>query len=223
MAKRNQTTEEVGLSSQSDEGNPPELADEPGDQTSSAMIPEVKAELAPLTIPDDQDFMDVIRAIAPTAEMEVIVAGKTPYWPGNIPKMVCAGRLQGWREIPTRLVVSGVQLKAILHTVELMHPCYAVTPDDGEMVVLPKGKIVTVLERTMLKDLRDRIGQIVFIGCVGKRASKNGFSYYEYKVMGLRQTPQEMQASAQMSMAKNQARMLEQANAPIPVRSITSP
>lgn len=199
----------------------------PDSNAQSAMVKGSTGELVslkPLELGDDIDLLDVVRAIKgdSSREIEIISAGKTAYWPGNQPRMVVAGRLQSMREVPTRLVIKEKQVKATLYTMLLTQPCYGMVPTkttaDGEVIdahieVIPPGQIVTVLERAMLRDLRFRLGQEVFIGCKGKQRSGNGFSYYEYVVIGVRQTPAEMQASAQMAMANMQAKSLDQNNA----------
>lgn len=225
MAKKNGDT----VQTDSDLQTVPEMADLEG-KPESAMTkaPTVSSELVslkPLELGDDIDLLDVVRSLKgeSSREIEVISAGKTAYWPGNTPRMVVAGRLQGVREVPTRLVIKGKQLKATLYTLLLTQPCYGMVPSkvtaDGEVLdahleVIPSGKIVTVLERAMLRDLRFRMGQEVFIGCKGKQHSANGFDYYEYVVVGMRQTAAEVQASAQMAMAHMQAKAMEQSNPP---------
>lgn len=122
------------------------------------------------------------------ADLEVIVAGKLPFWPALAGAML-VGTLENVNDIDTKFGSVGV------YTVSVDKPCLAGNAD-GELFELRPGELITVLERTVMKALRTHVGQKVGIVCTGKAHSKNGFDYYDYRIVGKRRTAEEKQLNA---------------------------
>jgi hypothetical protein len=139
-------------------------------------------------------------------EIEAIATGRLPFWPAMAGQLI-HGVLVGQREVPTRFGT------AKLYTLNLKRPAVAQTLD-GEIFELPAGENISVLERVVLKELAMREGQEVGILCVGKKRREGAkFAYWDYKIVGRRQSPAEVQAAAQKAMARMQMRALPQATA----------
>jgi hypothetical protein len=64
-----------------------------------------------------------------------------------------------------------------------------------------------------MKEFRGREGQKVAILNLGKKTSKNGFGYWDFKVLGKKRTAEQIQAASQQLMASLQAKALENGNA----------
>lgn len=135
------------------------------------------------------------------AEIEAIATGRLPFWPA-IPGLMLHGVVAGHRDIPTAYGL------ARLYTLTLKKPAAAQTLD-GEIFELPAGEQISVLERTVLRELETREGQEVGILNAGKKAGKK-FSYWDYKIVGVRRTAEQVQAAAQMAMARMQSAQLRQ-------------
>jgi hypothetical protein len=134
-------------------------------------------------------------------EIEAIATGRLPFWPA-IPGKMVVGVLVGQREVPTRFGT------AKLYTLNLKRPSIAATLD-GEVFELPAGENISILERIVLKELAMREGQEIGILCAGKKKTRSGkFEYWDYKIAGVRRTAEQVQASAQMAMARLQVRAL---------------
>lgn len=132
------------------------------------------------------------------AEIEAIATGRLPFWPAHA-GLVIHGTIVGQRVVPT------VYGEAKLYTLQLKRPSIAMTLD-GEIFELGIGENISVLERTVLKELEYREGQEVGILCAGKKKGKGKFDYWDYKVVGVRRTPDQVQAAAQLAMARLQSR-----------------
>jgi hypothetical protein len=143
------------------------------------------------------------------AEIETIAAGSLPFWPA-FPGAMIIGTVQSSRQVPTRFKTPNNPKGLVtLYTVAVEKSCLAGTLD-GEIYETEPGDLISVLERAVLKELATRIGQKVGILCVGKKEGKE-FSYWDYKIVGKRRSPQEIQASAQLAMANTQVRALPEA------------
>ncbi len=137
-------------------------------------------------------------------DVEVIAAGKLPFWPAFAGAM-CIGTIQSRREVPTSFGSVGV------YTVKLeKKDCLAATLD-GEVFELPPGDLITVLERAVLKELQTRIGQTVGILCTGK-VKGSEYSYWDYKILGVKRSAEQIQAASMQAMAGVQAKQLEARN-----------
>jgi hypothetical protein len=133
------------------------------------------------------------------AEIEAIATGRLPFWPA-IAGQIAVGTIVGQREVPTRFGI------ARLYTMTLSKPALAQTLD-GEIFELPIGENISILERAVLKELTMREGQKLAIVNAGKKLGSSGFSYWDYKIVGVQRTSAQIQAAAQMAMARMQARM----------------
>ena len=67
---------------------------------------------------------------------------------------------------------------------------------DGEIFELQPGENITLLERTVMKELQTRVGQKVGILCLGKKMGKT-YEYWDYKILGRKRSAQEFQAAIQ--------------------------
>lgn len=154
----------------------------------------------------DKDQMAALEQMldCSSAEIEAIATGRLPFWPAMAGLMI-HGVIVGLREVPTRFGI------ARLYTLTLKRPAMAQTLD-GEVFELPPGENISVLERTVLKELATREGQEVGILCAGKKQGSGKFAYWDYKIVGVRRTPDQIQAAAQMAMARMQARALPAAS-----------
>jgi len=137
-------------------------------------------------------------------DIEVIVAGKLPFWPA-FAGAILVGTIQARREVPTEFGNAG------LYTVRVENQkCLAATLD-GEVFELDPGDLITVLERIVLQELRARMGQKVGILCVGKTKG-SGNAYWDYKVLGAKRTADQVQASSMQALASLQMKQLEAKN-----------
>lgn len=141
-------------------------------------------------------------------EVEVIAAGKLPFWPAYA-GAVLIGTIQGRREVKTQFRSPTNPDGVVgLYTVKVeQKPCLAGTLD-GEVFELHPGDNISVLERSVMKELRTRIGQQVAILCVGKTQGKQ-FSYWDYKILGKKRDAAQIQAASMQAMAAVQAKQLE--------------
>ncbi len=115
---------------------------------------------------------------------EVIVSGSVPYWnPSPKGGEVLAGELLRRQEITAN--VNGKPMQAFLYMIKIMAPCRAnaITPD-GEPIVAEAGEIVSVIERTILRELREHVGKEVAIFCDGKGTNKAGQPLWRFRVAG---------------------------------------
>jgi len=142
-----------------------------------------------------------------SADIEVIAAGKLPFWPA-FAGAVLIGTVMSRREVTTQYKSPQNPTGAVgIYTVRVeQRPCLSGTLD-GEISELNPGENITVLERTVLKELQTRIGQQVAILCVGKVPGKS-FSYWDYKIVGKRRSPEQIQAASMQAMANLQMKQL---------------
>lgn len=141
-------------------------------------------------------------------DVEVIAAGKLPFWPAYA-GAVLVGVIQGRREVKTQFRSPTNPDGVVgLYTVKVTQKkCLAGTLD-GEVFELNPGDNISVLERSVMKELRTRIGQEVAILCVGKTTGKQ-FSYWDYKILGKKRDAAQIQAASMQAMAAVQAKQLE--------------
>lgn len=143
------------------------------------------------------------------ADVEVIAAGSLPFWPAYAGAML-VGTIQGRREVSTQYRTDvNPSGRVGVYTVRIEGKPVLAGTLDGEIFELNPGDNISVLERTVMKELQTRIGQKVGILCLGKKPSKNGFSYWDYKILGQRRNAEQIQAASQLAMANLQARQLE--------------
>lgn len=145
------------------------------------------------------------------ADVEVIAAGSLPFWPA-FAGAILVGTVQNRREVKTQFKTD-LNPEGIVgvYTVRVeQRPCLAGTLD-GEVFEMAPGDVISLLERSVMKELRGRIGQKVGILCLGKKQGKQ-FSYWDYKILGERRSSEEIQAASQQLMAGLQAKQLEERN-----------
>lgn len=142
------------------------------------------------------------------ADVEVIAAGSLPFWPA-FAGAILVGTIQGRREVKTQYKTP-VNPEGVVGVYTLrveQRACLAGTLD-GEIFELNPGDNITVLERSVMKELRTRIGQKVGILCVGKKEGKQ-FTYWDYKIIGVKRSADQIMAASQQFMASVQAKQLE--------------
>lgn len=138
-------------------------------------------------------------------DVEVIVAGKLPFWPA-FAGTILVGTVQARREVTTEFGVAGI------YTVKVENQnCMAATLD-GEVFELTPGDLITVLERQVLKELQARMGQKVGILCAGKIKGGKFGQYWDYKILGVKRTAEQVQAASMQAMASLQMKQLEAKN-----------
>lgn len=136
------------------------------------------------------------------SEIEVIAGGRLPFWPA-IPGNIVAGTIDSTREVPTQWGTKDNPKGLVtLYTMTVERQAMAQTLD-GEIFTVESGEQISILERSVLKELQTRIGQRVAILCVGKKQGKVN-KYWDYRVIGQKRTPEQVQAAAMMTMAKLQ-------------------
>lgn len=142
-----------------------------------------------------------------SADVEVIAAGKLPFWPAYAGAVI-KGTIQNRREVATQYKTPQNPNGVVgLYTLRVEdRPCMGATLD-GEVFEVQPGENITVLERAVMEELRTRIGQKVAILCVGKQKGRT-FSYWDYKIVGQKRSAEEIQAASQLAMANLQARQL---------------
>lgn len=154
--------------------------------------------------------------ITDPGQVEVIAGGKLPFWPA-IAGAVLAGTITGRRDIPTRFKTrENPQGLVGVYTIQLKRPAVGammtVADSKGTMALeymdLPAGQAVTVIERAMLKELSSRLNQDIAILCVGQVPGRNGFSYWDYRIIGIKRTAEQISAGAMAAMAEMQKRQL---------------
>lgn len=120
------------------------------------------------------------------ADVEIIAAGKLPFWPALAGAMI-VGTIVGYDVRQTRLKdkETGENMSVGVYTFQVDRPTLAGN-SDGEVFEAAKGDVLTVLERKVIEKLRGREGQKVGILCLGKVTGSNGFDYYDYKIVGFR-------------------------------------
>ncbi len=143
------------------------------------------------------------------ADVEVIAAGKLPFWPAYAGAMLI-GIVENRRTVKTQFVTDLNPTGEVgVYTLKVTdRPCLAGTLD-GEVFELNPGDAITVLERTVIKELQTRIGQKVGILCTGKSKGKK-FEYWDYKIVGERRNAEQVQAAAQLAMANLQVKQLSE-------------
>ncbi len=121
-------------------------------------------------------FADLIKSLTKgqdvTAEI-IIAGGDGVYWPPQ-KGSVCHGVIQNRYEIDSRYG------KAAFYNVTLATECDAANRD-GELFVAKPGESIMVLERAILRHLREYVGQEVVIQCQGKTQTKAGQDLYMFE------------------------------------------
>lgn len=194
----------------------------PGPQAVTKATPNADGEMVPaargvLVGTQEEQIAALYASLGVTdpSQIEVIVSGKLPFWPA-IPGALLTGVIQGRRVIPTRYKTPQNPDGLVgMYTVKLTKPGIGgmVQSESGKtptvvMLDLDSGNSLTVLERAMLKEMENRVGQTVSILCVGKTMGQNGFEYWDYRVIGLPRTHEQIQSAALMAMAATQSRAL---------------
>lgn len=135
------------------------------------------------------------------ADVEVVAAGSLPFWPAFAGAIVC-GTIQGYREVSTKFKTPANPNGNVgIYTLRVERlPCLGGTLD-GEVFDVQPGDLVTVLERTVIKELRTRIGQKVAILCMGKKSGRNGFDYWDYKIVGEKRSLEEVRLANELASA----------------------
>jgi|SRR6185369_1452874 len=165
------------------------------------------AENASLTA---SEKMRRLQASLGADEIEVIAAGKLPFWPALAGAEI-VGVINARRDVVTRFKSERNPTGEIgVYTFTVSKPCLAGTLD-GEIYQLDAGDSITVLERKVLEELKTRIGQKVAIHCVGKVLNKEGNEYWDYIVVGARRTAEQIQAASMQAMVAMQQKQLEAA------------
>lgn len=167
-------------------------------------------KLATLTPREQLKALEDIMGVD-SADVEVIAAGKLPFWPAYAGAVI-KGTIQNRREVSTQFKTPLNPTGVVgLYTFRVEDkPCMGATLD-GEVFEVQPGDSITVLERAVMKELRTRIGQTVAILCVGKEKGRT-FSYWDYKIVGQKRDAAQIQAAAQLAMANLQAKQLEAGN-----------
>lgn len=145
------------------------------------------------------------------ADVEVIAAGSLPFWPAYAGAMLI-GTIQNRRDVKTQWKTPNNPDGLVgVYTVRIENrPCLAGTLD-GEIFELNPGELITLLERSVMKELRTRVGQKIGVLCLGKKEGRI-FNYWDYKIIGQQRNAAQIQAAAQLAMAGLQAKQLESHN-----------
>lgn len=193
----------------------------PGPQAVTKATPNADGEMVPaargvLVGTQEEQIAALYASLGVTdpSQIEVILSGKLPFWPA-IPGALLTGVIQGRRVQPTRFKSPKNPDGLVgIYTINLLKPGIGAMVESKSgalptvvMLDLDAGNNVTVLERALLKDMETRIGQTVSILCVGKVMGKE-FEYWDYRIIGLPRTHEQIQSAALMAMAATQSRAL---------------
>lgn len=124
-----------------------------------------------------------------------ISGGADHYWQAEKDN-VLRGIVLSYDSRPTQKVINGRVLIAGFYTVQLTAPCVGVESATGTVVELATGKLISVLERSMLTELKDKesnayaIGKEIILVCDGKSETKSGNDLWRYRSFNRNQVSQ---------------------------------
>lgn len=149
------------------------------------------------------------------SEIEVIAGGNLPFWP-TAEGLVLCGVIESRREQNSRLRDrDGKPIPMAVYTLRVTRErtiAATTTSLKGNQVFwLDPGDHIQIIERKLMTEFANRIGQEVIIKCVGTRQSRNNpdYEYWDYRIVAVGPKPSAAERSAQAlsSMASAQNRL----------------
>lgn len=133
------------------------------------------------------------------ADVEVVIGGTLPFWPA-VAGAVLVGTIQKREVRQTKYVSEKNPTGEVgLYIFRVEERAALAGTADGEIFEAAPGDFINVLEREVMKEFQTRIGQKVVILNLGKKPSKNGTHYWDYKVLGQKRTAEQIQAANAMA------------------------
>ncbi len=170
-------------------------------ETSAAMIPGL--ENVRLTASSSKDRMEALRNLlgGEPGSVEAIASGKLPFWPAGKDLVLC-GTIESRREFQGKKNADNPTGMVGVYTLLIQKQECAAGTTDGEVFLAQPGERIQVLERAIMKDWRQRIGQTVAVVCEGKKPTKSGNEYWDYLIVGTKMSTSEIERANALAGAK---------------------
>lgn len=147
-------------------------------------------------------------------DIRIITGGNTPFWP-CIPGLILCGVIESRRVQNSSLRDhAGNPIQMAGYILRITHErtiaATAESLEKGKVGWLEPGQRIFVIERKLMAEFAERIGQEVIIKCVGRKPSRNNpaFRYWDFRILQVGDTtPAQQSANALTSMASAQRQL----------------
>lgn len=186
-------------------GTKEEMQKSPATAAAATVAPNGLTNLATKTASEQMKALQEMLG-GDAGDVEVILGGTLPFWPA-VAGAVLVGVIQNYSTRITKYKNEKNPTGEVgLYTFQVQERSALAGTSDGEVFEVQPGDLINVLERDVMKEFRTHIGQRVAVLNLGKKMGRNGFEYWDYKVIGKRRTAEQIQAAnalAQSTFAKS--------------------